>query len=192
MSYRPLASTFLQPSVSTDSTAVRSEQRPVDGVRTRPFCTCCSASRRRSASCARTRNRLQARDWQQQSALDQGIALEPKFVLAGRSRRAHHHSPLAPCSKERHRCSSNKRFPTLKKKDEAPGADCHHPCAVDADAAPCTRQCIRQTVLLIMPSRHRRDANSMAWRCGLSPLDSASTAACTRPLIDSRAGPGRG
>ena len=27
------------------------------------------------------------------------------------------------------------------------------------------------------PPRHRRDARSMAWRCGLSPLDSASTAA---------------
>jgi len=32
---------------------------------------------------------LQARDGQQQSALDQRIAPEPKFVLAGRSRRAH-------------------------------------------------------------------------------------------------------
>ena len=27
------------------------------------------------------------------------------------------------------------------------------------------------------PPRHRRDARSMAWRCGLSPLDSAGTAA---------------
>ena len=27
------------------------------------------------------------------------------------------------------------------------------------------------------PPRHRRDASSTAWRCGLSPLDSAGTAA---------------
>ena len=40
-------------------------------------------------SCARTRNRLQARDSQQQSTLVRCIGPEPKFVLAGRSRRAH-------------------------------------------------------------------------------------------------------
>ena len=34
------------------------------------------------------------------------------------------------------------------------------------------------------PPRHRRDAGSMAWRCGLLPLDSASTTVFDTRLID--------
>ena len=149
------------------------------------------------------RSRGSTRDWdsaqpaQQPQGFPKTVARAAEQVRALPIARgvAHHRSP-ASCSKERRRTRSLRKpaqnsFPTLKKKDEALGAHRHHPCSVDADAAPCTRQCIRQTVLLIMPSRHRRDANSMAWRCDLSPLDSASTAACTRPLIHSRAGPGR-
>ena len=37
------------------------------------------------------------------------------------------------------------------------------------------------------PTRHRRDACSMAWRCGLSPIDSASTAALSPPAAAERA-----
>ena len=33
------------------------------------------------------------------------------------------------------------------------------------------------------PPRHRRDVSTTAWWCGLSPLDSASTAACTRLTV---------
>ena len=49
--------------------------------------------------------------------------------------------PACSCSKERRTTSllkdrPNKRFPTLEKKDEAPGAHRHHPCSVDAGAAP--------------------------------------------------------
>ena len=31
------------------------------------------------------------------------------------------------------------------------------------------------------PPRHRRDVSTTAWRCGLSPIDSASIIGCTRP-----------
>ena len=133
--------------------------------------------RRRSASCARTRNRLQARDGQQQSALDQRIAPEPKFVLAGRSRRAQQHRSAHLQQGGRAHQSlrlqddRHKRFPTLKKKDEAFGAHRHHSCSVDADAPARPSQRMNQILAarppLLNHGIHAIDATPTRWRGGV-------------------------